>query len=73
MKVSVCCEIVYSYEVEVPNDEEDCAPTDLKTYCDLCDSVYKEISDTMIDAHLNFMNRIISIVDSDTDEVYYTK
>jgi len=72
MKVSVCCEIVYSYEVEVPDDEEDCAPTDLETYCDLCDPVYGEICGTMADAHVNFTGRLVSIVDSDTDEVYYT-
>lgn len=67
MKVSVCCEVLYNYEIEIPDDVDD-----IESYCDSCDPVYREICGTMTDAHLNFTGRLVSIVDSDTDEVYYT-
>lgn len=67
MKVSVCCEVLYNYEIEIPDDVDD-----IESYSDECDPVYREICGVMVDAHVNFTGRLISIVDSNTDEVYYT-
>ena len=38
--VNVRARITYDYQVEIPDDEEKCAPIDLETYCDSYDPVY---------------------------------
>ncbi len=67
MKVSVCAQITYSYEVELnaPFDDSDIITIDS------ADPVYSDICKLMNKEHLNFEGRIESIVDDETDEVLY--
>ena len=66
MKVSVCACVTYHYEVEVPDD------VDIESAADSGDPVYNRICKVMANEHLNFEGEIISIVDNDSDEVYYS-
>ncbi len=66
MKVSVCACVTYQYEVEVPYGFGICSAADSG------DPVYSRICKAMADEHLNFKGKIISIVDNDSDEVYYS-
>ena len=71
MKVSVCCVIQYSYEVDLPetlNIEETC---DLLNYVDTEDPVYRDLCGVLGEAHLNYQGDTVSIVAEDTDEVLY--
>lgn len=71
MKVSVCCVIQYSYEVDLPetlNTEETC---DLLNYVDTEDPVYRDLCGVLGEAYLNYQGDTVSIVAEDTDEVLY--
>ena len=67
MRVSVCAQVTYTYEVELHDHFED---NDV-IFCDSADPVYSDICKLMNKEHLNFEGRIISIVDENSDEVYY--
>ena len=66
MKVSVNCSVTYSFEVKAPE-----IGADLLCYVDGCDPVYTGICKILTEKGLNFDGEINSIVDEETDEVYY--
>ena len=65
MKVNVCAKVVYQYEVEIPDEG------DIEIWADTLDPVYSRISKILADAGLAYDGSFVSIVDNDTDEVYY--
>lgn len=68
MRVSVCARVVYRYEVEVPDDNDDIA-----SFCDSADPVYPRFVKALVNEGLNYEGEIVSIVDADTDKVYYAE
>ena len=69
--VNVKARITYDYEVEIPDDEEGCAPTDLVTYCDSFDPVYFAMCTLMNTKGVQWEGELISIVDENTDKVLW--
>lgn len=67
MRVSVCARVVYRYEVEIPDG------VDLESYADSADPVYPRIVKALVNEGLNYEGEIVSIVDADTDKVYYAE
>lgn len=65
MKVNVCAKVVYQYEVEIPDEG------DIEIWADTLDPVYSRIVTAMVNTGLNYEGSIVSIVDAETDEVYY--
>lgn len=65
MKVSVCARVTYNYEVEIPDG------VDIASFADSADPVYPRFVKALVNEGLNYEGEIISIVDSETDEVYY--
>ena len=65
MRVSVCARVVYRYEVEIPEG------VDLECYADSADPVYPRCVKALVNEGLNYEGEIVSIVDAETDEVYY--
>ena len=66
MKVSVCARVTYRYEVEIPDG------FDIESAADSADPVYPRFVTALVNEGLNYEGEIISIVDADTDEVYYS-
>ena len=69
--VNVKARIVYDYQVEIPDDKEGCAPTDLASYCDSSDPVYFAMCKLMANTCIQWEGELISIIDEDTDEVLW--
>lgn len=67
MKVSVCAQVTYYYEVEVPE-----TVTDIECFCDSADPVYPRFVKALVNEGLNYNAEILSIVDDDTEEVIYS-
>ena len=65
MKVKVCAKVVYQYEIEIPDER------DIEIWADTLDPVYSRIVTAMVNTGLDYEGFIESIVDADTDEVYY--
>lgn len=65
MKVSVCAQVTYSYEVEIPDG------VDLECYADSADPVYPRFVKALVNEGLNYEAKIVSIVDENTEEVLY--
>lgn len=65
MKVNVCAKVVYQYEVEIPDEG------DIEIWADTLDPVYSRIVPAMVNTGLNYEGSIVSIIDAETDEVYY--
>ena len=63
MKVSVCCEFTYDYEVDVPDNEED-----VLSYCDGEDPIFSDLCKIASAHHVNFDAEIDSIVNVETGE-----
>ena len=68
--VNVKARVTYDYQVEIPDNEEGCAPIDLETYCDSSDPVYFAICKLMAGI-VQWEGELVSIVDKDTDEVLW--
>lgn len=68
MKVTVCAQVNYLYEVDIHGDFVD---SDV-IFCDSADPVYSDICKLMNKEHLNFEGRIISIINDETDEELYS-
>ena len=66
MKVSVCAQITYIYECEIPDDTED-----VILECDIGDPVYGKLCKLLSENHLNFDGEIISVQDDETGEILY--
>ena len=65
MKVSVCARVVYHYEAEIPDG------FDIESAADSADPVYPRFVKALVNEGLNYEGEIVSIVDSETEEVYY--
>ncbi len=66
MKVNVRAKVLYDYQVEIPDDGDD-----IEIWADTLDPVYSRIVEAMRDNGLNYEGSIVSIVDEETDKVYY--
>ena len=70
-KISISVQVVYSYEIEVPNrilkDE-----AELQSFADVEDPVYRDLCGVLSEAHLNHSAEVISITDDETGEVLYS-
>ena len=66
MKVNVCAKVLYQYQVEIPDGEDD-----IEIWADTLDPVYSRISKILADAGLEYDGSFVNIVDADTNEVYY--
>ena len=67
MKVSVCAQVTYRYEVEIPDG------VDIESFADSADPVYPRFVKALVNEGLNYEGEIVSIVDAETDEVYYAQ
>ena len=65
MKVSVCANVVYHYEVEIPDG------VDIVSFADSADPVYPRFVKALVNEGLDYEGEIVSIIDSETNEVYY--
>jgi hypothetical protein len=65
MKVSVCARVTYNYEVEIPDG------VDIECFADSADPVYPRFVKALVNEGLNYDGEIVSIVDAESDEVYY--
>ena len=66
MKVTVNATINYSYEVDIPETEDD-----IVGYCDIEDPVYRDICKIFAAHHIDENGIINSIINNDTDEILY--
>ena len=66
--VNVKARIIYDYQVKIPDDEENCAMTDIACYCDGCDPVYSAMCKLMTTKGIQWEGELLSIIDEDTDE-----
>lgn len=66
MKINVRAKVLYDYQVEIPDDSDD-----IEVWADTLDPVYSRISKILADAGLAYDGSFVSIVDANTDEVYY--
>lgn len=66
MKINVRAKVLYDYQVEIPDDSDD-----IEVWADTLDPVYSRISKILADAGLAFDGSFVSIVDDDTNEIYY--
>jgi len=64
MKVSVYATVNYSYEVDVPDGEED-----LISYCDCEDPVFQSLCKVLDKGRVEYDAEITSIVDSKTGDI----
>ena len=64
MRVSVCAQVTYLYEVDINGNFAD---SDV-IYCDSADPVYSDICKLMNKEHLNFEGKILSISDNEDEE-----
>ena len=71
MKVSVCVDVHYIYEVDVAFDPDLEDETDLLNYVDVEDPVYRELCGVLGEAHLNYEGETTSIINDETGEVLY--
>ena len=69
--VNVKARVIYDYQVEIPDDKEGHAPTDLETYCDSADPVYFAMCKLMETRGVQWEGQLISIIDENTDEVLW--
>ena len=69
--VNVRARITYDYQVEIPDDKEGCAMTDIPSYCDGCDPVYFAMCKLMETKGIQWEGEILSIVDENADEVLW--
>ena len=67
MRVSVCARVTYRYEAEIPDG------MDIESTADSVDPVYPRFIKALANERLNYEGEIVSIVDAETDEVYYTQ
>ena len=63
MKVTVCANVFYHYEVEVPENV-----ADLPCFCDSADPVYFNITKELTKKGLDFDGNLVSICDAETGE-----
>ena len=69
--VNVRARVTYDYQVKIPDDEEECAMTDIACYCDGSDPVYSAMCKLMANTGIQWEGELVSIVDEDTDEVLW--
>ena len=69
--VSVCAQITYNYEVEIPDDVTFEDEYDLLAYVDTEDPVYRDLCGVLGEAHLNYTGDTVSVIDADTGDDLY--
>ena len=69
--VNVRARITYDYQVEIPDDEEGCAPIDLESYCDSSDPVYFGMCKLMETKGIEWEGELLSICDDNTGELLW--
>ena len=69
--VNVRARITYDYQVEIPDDEEGCAITDIASYCDGCDPVYVAMCKLMVNNGIEWEGEILSVCDDNTGEMLW--
>ena len=69
--VNVRARVTYDYQVEIPDDEENCATTDIACYCDGSDPIYSDICKLLINHHTQWEGEFVSIIDGDTRELLW--
>lgn len=69
--VNVRARVTYDYQVEIPDDEEGCAPIDLESYCDSSDPVYFAMCKLMETRGVEWEGEILSICDENTGELLW--
>ena len=69
--VNVRARVTYDYQVEIPDDEEGCAPIDLESYCDSADPVYFAMCKLMETRGVEWEGEILSICNDDTGELLW--
>ncbi len=67
MKATVNAQIRYSYEVDIPSDEDD-----IVGFCDCEDPVYKDICKIFEKEHLYYDGIIYNIIDNETNKHLYS-
>lgn len=65
MKVSVAASVVYYFDVEIPDDEDD-----VTCYVDTVDEAYGDITKALNKAGYDFEGNIDSIIDSNGKTIY---
>ena len=72
MKVNVCVNVSYCYEVELPdNINPEDHQYDLDIYVDADDPVYDEITKVLHKHGIDFEGEIESIIDAETGKLLY--
>lgn len=69
--VNVRARITYDYQVEIPDDEEGCAITDIASYCDGSDPVYYAMCKLMVNKGIEWEGEILSVCDENTGELLW--
>lgn len=69
--VNVRARVTYDYQVEIPDDEKECAMTDIACYCDGSDPVYSDMCKLMANTGIQWEGEILSIVDENTGELLW--
>lgn len=69
--VNVRARVTYDFQVEIPDDEEGCAVTDIACYCDGCDPVYPAMCKLMANEGIQWEGEILSICDENTGELLW--
>ena len=62
MKISVCCNVQYWYDVEVDSEVNVKDQDDLLDYADTNDPVYRTLCGVLTDANLDYEGNIVSIL-----------
>lgn len=71
--LSVCVQVTYNYEVEIPDDTVFEDEYDLLAYVDTEDPVYRDLCGVFCEAHLNYTGDTVSVIDADTGDDIYCK
>lgn len=69
--VNARAKVIYDYQVEIPDDEEEGAMDDIASYCDGCDPVYSNMCKLMTNNNIQWEGELVSIIDENTDEVLW--
>ena len=71
MKVSVCATITYQYEVEIPEELNNESNGTIAAYCDGEDPVFSDLTKVLVKNSLYYDGEIISVVNTDSDEIVW--
>lgn len=69
--VNVRARVTYDFQVEIPDDEVECAMGDIACYCDGSDPVYSAMCKLMETKGIEWEGEILSICDDNTGELLW--